>query len=597
MPQTRTQARRTATLLTVIATIITLVMGGGVAAAVMTPGFTVTNILVADQTREKISPLTLDWSFDPAIGRAPLPGEGFELDIPARLTIVGDSQGTKPLIFDSKTVGSCTFGAKKITCTFNDGATQIADRTDVAGTISLQVSADGSFADAYTAPTIDFTFNGVTVPGSIPKGIGPRRVATYNASRFSKYSTPIGSRNTSIPWVVDFNPTQLSAAPESKGTLPTPDGNTVYSIEFTDVMGEGYDQDAINTSPWLLMWVSSSTDATSGQRVLANTNGVNPDPRFSITREGTGKARTIRITGPFEPETNYRMSLPSRLPGTALPGVEYTNTISINGTDHTKVGMRSYDDTARLSVRMKDGYGAVAILKGVRGAAAARVPAGSTFPVTLTYTLPEGKTPQDLPGWAPEIDPNLDPTANSGTIVVNAKVGVWTNYDYLFPEGTTIVVGENQPSIPDVNFDLTKSTFTPAQFTVGNRILTDVKVANIAEQTAQGEFKVSKTVVAPAGDNAFQAPATVQLNYTCGQATGTVAAPTDGSPVTVGSFPVGTECAITGETGDSVAGYTNAQNLGSPVTLVAGQAVANTITVTNTYTKDTVFVPFSVAKL
>ena len=50
----------------------------------------------------------------------------------------------------------------------------------------------------------------------------------------------------------------------------------------------------------------------------------------------------------------------------------------------------------------------------------------------------------------------------------------------------------------------------------------------------------------------------------------TLTVPTNGTSVVAGQFPVGTECSVVAESGDQVAGYTNAQNLGAVVTLAEG---------------------------
>lgn len=550
------------------------------AQAVQTSGFTVSNILVHGQTRNANSKMTFDWSAE-ALGRAPMAGEGFELQLPKRLEIASNSRTTKPITYAGKDVGSCVFGADKISCTFDDGITEFADKVDVKGAAELDVVATNAFTDAYTDTTIDFTLNGETVAGQIPMGIAAAGQRVYAPAKFSKYSTPIAEGQKFISWLIDFNPTVLNT--NFPDQFAAPDGTTNITIQIKDTVGAGYNLDKLETSPWSLI-ESNSAENPGANAVKIADSTASTDPRFSMTITGSGNERMITVTGPFKADTNYRIGVPSNLASGAVSGLDYTNEAELVGTQEKVTASRNFINGAKVTIQMKDGYGGIRLVKSVKGPAAAQVPTNSQFTIKLNYTLPGGKTPADYPDWSNGKDPAVADGQNTGTVTAQIPVGSWTNYNYLFPVGTTFTFGEEVPTIPGVTFDQEKIAFTPATATIGNQQISEIQVANYALVGA-GTFKVKKVVQKPAGDATFTAPDKVTLSYQCGTEEGTKEVPTDGTAVEVGQFPIGTDCKVVSETGEAVAGYSaTATGLNEAVTIAQGDN--NIATVTNTYSRD-----------
>lgn len=545
--------------------------------AVQTPGFVVSDIIVHGQTRDNNAKMTFNWAFEPSNGRAPASGEGFELEIPDRLEISGSSQTTQPIVYNGKNVGECVFGSKKISCTFNDGITEFSHKTDVKGSAELMVTASNAHTDAYTQTTIPFMLNGQVVQGSIPTGIAAKRAATYTESKFRKFSTPLGERNKSVPWSITFNPTLI--ARENPGVYAAPNGTDNITYTFTDTLGEGYD--LANLEAWSLLYNGDANNPGAATRVLANSAGK-AEEGFSMQVEGAGVVRTITITGPFAADTNYSISAPSKVVGDkARPGVEYTNSVLLNGTNQVASGTRSYEISSKVTITMKNGYGAVRALKYVKGSAAGAVPEDTVFPITLAYVLPNAKTAQEFADWGADKDPSIAADSNTGTVVLNVTAGRWVNYEYLFPTGTVLTIGENSPTVAGVEFG--QPTFAPQTVTIENEVISEVKITNLAERQ-KADFKVKKTVT-PVNAAGFTAPQNVTLQYICGIETGEVQVPTNGSEVTVGQFPVGMDCKVTGETGAEVAGFDLQPDLGTAVTITKDGA--NLAAVTNAYTQQT----------
>lgn len=545
--------------------------------AVQTPGFTASDIVVHGQPRDNNVKMTFNWAFGPALNRAPASGEGFELDLPDRLEITGSSQTTQPIVYNGKNVGSCVFGSKKISCTFDDGITEFSHKHDVNGGAELLVTASGAYSDAYTETTIPFMMNGKEVQGSIPTGIAGKRVATYSEGKLTKVSTPIGEKSKHIPWTISFNPTRI--ARENPGVYGTPNGTDNITYTFTDTLGEGYD--LANFNPWSLHFNDNSA-GTGTKRQLANAAGVSTEG-FSMQVEGTGLVRTITVTGPFEADANYILSVPSKVVGDkARPGVEYSNSVLLNGTDQVAAGTRSYEISSKVTITMKNGYGAVRALKVVKGSAAAAVPEDTVFPVVLNYVLPNGKTANQFTDWGADKDPNIAGDSNSGSVTLNVKAGSWVNYGYLFPAGTTLTFAENLPTVAGVDFG--QPSFKPETVTIENEVISELTITNLAERQ-KTSFKVKK-VVPPVAAGAFTAPQNVTLKYLCGTKAGEVEVPTDGTEVTVpGSFDIGLDCRITGETGADVVGFDLQQDFGASVILTKDGV--NLATATNTYTQQT----------
>lgn len=598
-PMTRQVGAVIAAILTIVSLLGASLVNPSVAHAVQTPGYTVSNIVVNNKAlaagqnvRRQLTPMTFDWSGE-ALNRTPKEGEGFEVAFPPQLQIAGSSLGKLDLIFEGKKIGDCNLsnGATSlISCVFDSGVNDITSK-EVKGSGELKVIASTARREAYTADTIDFQVNGAPVAASIPGGIAKAADARYQPSKLSKYSTPIGERNKAVPWSIAFNPSLLAATVPSLGTP----GNGNLTYRFIDTMGEGYDYETLlQGNPWTLQMVNSQDNPSMPAKRLADTNGASdPDyPGFSITVTGSGRNREVTVTGPFQPDTNYRLSVPGKLPGTAIPGIAYTNDVRIDGTNETASGTISYIKTAKVILAMRDGYGAVSIVKRVLGPAAASVPTTTKYPVTINFTLPNGKTVADFPEWTDK-PAGLNPSDTSGSVTFSEVVaGSFTNVPNTFPAGTTMTFEETPPAVPNIQWNTAKTTFEPKTLTIQEKQQSELSVSNVA-QYADGTFQVKKTIADPKPANA---PQSVKLFYQCNadSVDGAVKANTDteltvntdGTLVDGAVFRAGTECKVTREADADIADYgIAATGLNTAVTIAEGKAASNIAAVTNTYTK------------
>ena len=598
-PMTRQLGAVIAGILTIVSLLGASLVNPSVAHAVQTPGYTVSNIVVNNKAlaagqnvRRQLTPMTFDWSGE-ALNRTPKEGEGFEVAFPPQLQIAGSSLGKLDLIFEGKKIGDCNLsnGATSlISCVFDSGVNDITSK-EVKGSGELKVIASTARREAYTADTIDFQVNGAPVAASIPGGIAKAADARYQPSKLSKYSTPIGERNKAVPWSIAFNPSLLAATVPSLGTP----GNGNLTYRFIDTMGEGYDYETLlQGNPWTLQMVNSQDNPSMPAKRLADTNGASdPDyPGFSITVTGSGRNREVTVTGPFQPDTNYRLSVPGKLPGTAIPGIAYTNDVHIDGTNETASGTISYIKTAKVILAMRDGYGAVSIVKRVLGPAAVAVPTTTKYPVTINFTLPNGKTVADFPEWTDK-PAGLNPSDTSGSVTFSEVVaGSFTNVPNTFPAGTTMTFEETPPAVPNIQWNTAKTTFEPKTLTVQEKQQSELSVSNVA-QYADGTFQVKKTIADPKPANA---PQSVKLFYQCNadSVDGAVKANTDteltvntdGTLVDGAVFHAGTECKVTREADADIADYgIAATGLNTAVTIAEGKAASNIAAVTNTYTK------------
>ena len=598
-PMTRQLGAVIAAILTIVSLLGASLVNPSVAHAVQTPGYTVSNIVVNNKAlaagqnvRRQLTPMTFDWSGE-ALNRTPKEGEGFEVAFPPQLQIAGSSLGKLDLIFEGKKIGDCNLsnGATSlISCVFDSGVNDITSK-EVKGSGELKVIASTARREAYTADTIDFQVNGAPVAASIPGGIAKAADARYQPSKLSKYSTPIGERNKAVPWSIAFNPSLLAATVPSLGTP----GNGNLTYRFIDTMGEGYDYETLlQGNPWTLQMVNSQDNPSMPAKRLADTNGASdPEyPGFSITVTGSGRNREVTVTGPFQPDTNYRLSVPGKLPGTAIPGIAYTNDVHIDGTNETASGTISYIKTAKVILAMRDGYGAVSIVKRVLGPAAASVPTTTKYPVTINFTLPNGKTVADFPEWTDK-PAGLNPSDTSGSVTFSEVVaGSFTDVPNTFPAGTTMTFEETPPAVPNIQWNTAKTTFEPKTLTVQEKQQSELSVSNVA-QYADGTFQVKKTIADPKPANA---PQSVKLFYQCNadSVDGAVKANTDieltvntdGTLVDGAVFHAGTECKVTREANADIADYgIAATGLNTAVTIAEGKAASNIAAVTNTYTK------------
>ncbi|GAA1473712.1 DUF5979 domain-containing protein [Corynebacterium felinum] len=580
-------------VLSLVAALIVVPAVHNQAHAVQTEGFTVSNIKVENpvgsNVRDNNAKTTFKWSAA-GLKRVAKPGEGFELELPPELEIAANAQSDQALKYESKKVGTCTFSSRKVSCTFDEGVNQFQHKNDMSGDVEFDSIAvqNNPYRVAYTKDTIPFTFNGQPVDGAIPGGINAAKQAEYKEIPFGKGSTPIGAVSTEIPWLMNFNPTQLHRA--FPNTFIQPDGQNNFTMTITDTVGDGYDLAAFeNREVSLVETTSKENPGNTSGSAINNSKNTGSRKDFKVEVAYSGPTRTITLTGPFKADANYRLFVPSPLVGNARSGVSYTNNASVNGTDISSNPSVSFTNSAKVTITMRDGFGAVALTKVVQGDAAASIPADTKFTIKMNYTLPENKTPEQFADWGNDKPEQVAPGQNQGQVSLEIPVGQQTPFPKLFPSGTVLTLAEDLPTVNGVVFDASKIEFKEnnqvvTQITIASQKMSEVTVRNWADR-AKVPFNISKKVVAPQG---FQAPAHVTATYQCGDAPAAqVQVPTNNSPVKVGEFPVGTSCAVTAESAAEVAGFkATAEGLNQPVVL-GTDAAANTAVITNTYVAKT----------
>ncbi|WP_180342450.1 DUF5979 domain-containing protein, partial [Actinomyces wuliandei] len=320
--------------------------------------------------------------------------------------------------------------------------------------------------------------------------------------------------------------------------------------------------------------------------------------KVTYSEEGdSGQSARIVLTGPFAPQTNYRVIYESRATtedGKAVPGFVYENYASIDGTSFERDATKSFLDSFSLTVNMRAGYGTFSLDKYVTGPASDQVPAGSTFTVNLAYELPNGATQDSYPGWtAPGTlnDARTGGTASFEVTMGRKNVFVGPDPSVTFPAGTVVTLTEAAPSIalPE-GYSWGEGLFVVGGVPTTTLTIADQQVLG-AELTNQvraepSTFEVVKTASGAPGAEGRD----YTFTYTCSDGTeGALTAKGDGQPVrATDSFEVGTTCTIAESTeGAEVSGYDLEAPLSQRVRVTAGTTVVAQASFTNTYTART----------
>ncbi len=311
------------------------------------------------------------------------------------------------------------------------------------------------------------------------------------------------------------------------------------------------------------------------------------------TQVGTEWKGTVNIPNTSE-DRMYHVSYVMEMPVDAYQnGDKLSNTATVNGEDVSAVTTARAMTSAYASG--DPGKGSIYIYKRVEGTGTAAVPADLDFEIEAQV---EG-----------EPAPRIFKIKAGSTLENAAKI---TDV----PVGKTVTIKEKQPVDGDsytwnqpvigqgryanaeltdftVNADKTEATVI---VTGGKTIEVGIRNDYTTNSVKTGTLQFKKIATGPTGDTAFVAPTQVRFTYTCtaDSADGAVKAntPTEivvavGDVAVAGpEFPVGTECKVTKETEQDVANYADtAEGLDATITIAEGKVDANTITITNTYTK------------
>ena len=530
-------------------------------------------------------------------------GDSFTIALPPELQF--NSNLVRSMKYGGTEVGSCTVDGQTFTCTFGSGITSLmrAGNRDAHGTAGYQLTVMRST----TLEELPFVINGdKTVQVDLPETggiiVGQSK---YNPDKriYKGYTGSMKEGDTKATWLFHFGGPSLQQALNL-----TFDGQTKQTITFKDTLGAGMKCPLQS----VILYAVDSEENPSQSFELDN--GLEPGPKttdqgaFEVTgkcdepkADGTTPI-TFEVKGPFRAKTNYQVSYSTLFTGDdgkALPGTDYTNTVSADGTTITSTNTVSFVAAGFVTLSMRQGEGTFSITKKIASDYANQVAAGVTFEVAFNYELPAGTTKADYPNWTPPAN-SLNTDQRTGTATMEVTRGQTISFPIPFPTGTVISnLRENtstaDPVLPDgyvwKDPKFTIGSTATTSLTIGDQTTTKVDLLNTVGAADTGRFSVKKTV---AGDAGSDAPASYTFDYTCkaegkDPMTGTIVVG-KGETKNSDEIPVGYSCSVKervdkGQDGTAyLEGYTLDVTTSPDVTIAKG-AVSN-IDVTNTYTRD-----------
>ena len=540
-------------------------------------------------------------------------GDSFTITLPPELQF--NSILALPMKYGNTEVGRCTVDSQTFTCVIGSGITSLmqSGHRDVEGTAQYQLSAKRST----TLEELPFVINGdkdnktvqVDLPGTGGIIVGQSK---YNPDKriYKGYTGSMKEGDTKATWLFHFGGPSLQQALNL-----TFDGQTKQTITFKDTLGAGMKCPLQS----VILYAVDSEENPSQSFELDN--GLEPGPKttdqgaFEVTGTcGESKADgttpiTFEVKGPFRAKTNYQVSYSTLFTGDdgkALPGTDYTNTVSADGTTITSTNTVSFVAAGSVTVSMRQGEGTFSITKKIASDYANQVNAGVSFDVAFDYELPPNTTAAQYPNWTPPVNESggstLSADQRTGTATMKVTRGQTISFDKPFPTGTVISnlredISKANRALPDgyvwKDPKFTIGSTATTSLTIGDRTTTAVDLLNtVGVGVADNGFQVVKKASGAEGAAAKK----FSFSYTCtlpdnteksGQITDV---PGDGTPVaSTEEFPVGTTCEVTEETaGAGIDGYTldPAGHETQSVTIGRVSAPTVTATFTNTYTRD-----------
>ena len=558
-------------------------------------------------TTQDVAKLSYTWD---ASKTTVTPGDSFSIDLGAHFKNL-ENPKTVPLNLPyngvSTEVGSCKLTERTMECTFNEKVEELK----AAGFKDFKGSGQALLliSQATTATSVDMTVNGsqkvsVRLPGN--GGIKGPAARSYTALKFSKVSSVITSASSAMTWEVNFGSDYIKEQLAKGGSPITSDGQTRETITITDTLGPGMTFGA-DKSRWYLGLRNSAAEPGISGVSLTSAAGKDLSAKygdFDLDVDIQGQVATIKVTGPFAPDSNYRISYPVTFTsqnGKAVAGVQYTNAASLDHSEARGEFTRSYTDSFKVTVAMAPGFGGLEVTKTLGGAALDAVDvANTTLPVKVDYVLPGPAG--DYAGW--QAPGTLNADGLSGTAVLNISIGKTNTFQGTFPKGTVVTLSEDtgHASPAPSGYAWGKPVFavgrtTTNTVTIGDRVSTKVTLSNTADVAkAPGTFQVTKSVIGPeaaagARDKDFA------FTYTCSDGqSGQVSAKGDGTAVQAGvTFPQGTTCTVKEDAESArLDGYTLTAPAEQTVTIRDPAEPVATAAFTNSYTRDTG--AFSIAK-
>ncbi len=540
-------------------------------------------------------------------------GDSFTITLPPELQF--NSILAIPMKYGNTEVGRCTVDSQTFTCVIGSGITSLmqSGHRDVNGNAQYQLSAKRST----TLEELPFVINGdragktvqVKLPGTGGIIVGQSK---YNPDKriYKGYTGSMKEGDTKATWLFHFGGPSLQQALNL-----TFDGQTKQTITFKDTLGAGMKCPLQS----VILYAVDSEENPSQSFELDN--GLEPGPKttdqgaFEVTgkcdepkADGTTPI-TFEVKGPFRAKTNYQVSYSTLFTGDdgkALPGTDYTNTVSADGTTITSTNTVSFVAAGSVTVSMRQGEGTFSITKKIASDYANQVNAGVSFDVAFDYELPPNTTAAQYPNWTPPVNESggstLSADQRTGTATMKVTRGQTISFDKPFPTGT--VISNLREDISKANRVLPDGyVWKDPKFTIGS---TDTTSLTIGDQTTT-KVDLLNTVGVGVADNGFQVVKNVSgaegaaakkfsFSYTCTLPNNTTKSgqitdvPGDGTPVaSTEEFPVGTKCEVTEETaGAGIDGYTLDPAGHDTQSVMIGRVSAPTVTATftNTYTRD-----------
>ena len=536
--------------------------------------------------------LKLKFSWDASKAQAK-GGDSFEIALPEQVR--SKDKITEPMMLNhdgvSTQVGECSVAERKITCTFNSELDKIVAQgfKDLRGNGTSLVVANG----ASDLPNLSIKANGVDTPVAVPGGkIGAYVEGPYKPEKVTKWASDLTADSDKIAWQLIFGPDQIKAALEENGQSLTVDGKTRSTIMFTDELGPGQKYVA-DKSRWRLeTGTSEGKGASSGQ--LTDASGADQNTNagdFDLDVTFNGDVAFVKVTGPFAPRSNYIVryeSTPNTDNGKVQPGVRYKNDATALGTSLRGSYAVHYASSFSINVEMKPGFGGFEITKLLTGTETGKVPADTTFKVSVSYDLPGDAKASAYPGW--KAPGTLNQEGTGGDLEMTLNIGAKTVFKEIFPTGTVLTFNEDptNASVTPEGVVWGKPAFmvngqSTNTATVEEQMLETVTLSNSADAVPvdHGDFTITKAL---AGDGDFS-NSTFLFTYSCTDST-TGFLMVKGGKTSEHSEEVaaGSTCTVT-EITDSAfrSGYT--LTAPEPQTVAIAKDQTAEVTMTNTYTK------------
>ena len=536
--------------------------------------------------------LKLKFSWDASKANAKS-GDSFEIALPEQVR--SKDKLTEPMMLNhdgvSTKVGECSVAERKITCTFNSELDKIVAQgfKDLRGNGASLVVANG----ASDLPNLPVKANGADTTVAVPGGkIAPYVEGPYKPEKVTKWASDLNVDSDKIAWQLIFGPDQIKAALEENGQSLSVDGKTRSTIMFTDELGPGQKYVADKAKWRLETGTAEGKNASSVQLTdAAGTDQNTSAGDFDLDVTFNGDVAFIKVTGPFAPRSNYIVryeSTPETGNGKVQPGVRYKNDATALGTSLRGSYAVHYASSFSINVEMKPGFGGFEITKLLTGTQTGKVPADTTFKVSVHYDLPGGAKASAYPDW--KAPGTLNQEGTGGDLEMTLGIGAKTVFKDIFPVGTVLTFNEdptNASATPE-GVVWGKPAFmvngqSASTATIADQELTPVTLSNSADAVPvdHGDFTITKAL---AGDGDFS-NSTFLFTYSCTDST-TGFLMVKGGKTSEHSEEVaaGSTCTVT-EITDSAfrSGYT--LTAPEPQTVAIAKDQTAEVTMTNTYTK------------